>query len=492
MMMKLILYYLLLFGLIECNADISMESKNHLKQGERYIILSLDRLGLANRLRSMADWYQIASLSGRKLVVSWVPSYDCNSSFDSLFKINENMLPPGLQVLSKPLSSSASGVQAALEVSRHDALELGLSFHALYYKEHVAVDSITEEFASSAIGDDGGESQGQGMYAPNFNTFIANRETFVKGKDVIFTNYDGILVFPGIPCQHYFSSKSSFYQELHPLSDIQKAVDDIYSTYFSHKLMIGVHIRMHVDGFDWAVVPPGGNNPPPDSNDNSSPSSSAQRFGVGANVKEFASIMYDIENKFKSTFAKDDLALPKFEVGNKVTDGDLLSPIRFFIASNSDNIKDQILSQFPDAMALTGPVSRDLPDGVQFALIEWLLLSRSQLVLHTYGSSFAEEAAAVRAVPLVGIWEGYPILHHYIPLPFCGHQQYMRAYAKQGWHGSFTEPGSKNSKKADDGRAVSSVSFVVIDCVNHLTDWGINGLLCFGSDEQAKVALEDA
>ena len=66
MMMKLILYYLLLFGLIECNADISMESKNHLKQGERYIILSLDRLGLANRLRSMADWYQIASLSGRK------------------------------------------------------------------------------------------------------------------------------------------------------------------------------------------------------------------------------------------------------------------------------------------------------------------------------------------------------------------------------------------------------------------------------------------
>ena len=42
-----------------------------------------------------------------------------------------------------------------------------------------------------------------------------------------------------------------------------------------------------------------------------------------------------------------------------------------------------------------GEYDRSSGEGIYFALIEWLLLARSSLILNTYGSSFAVEAAAV-------------------------------------------------------------------------------------------------
>ena len=51
----------------------------------KYILIRLHRLGLANRLRAIADWYQIAVSSHRHLLVSWLPTYDCNATFIELF-----------------------------------------------------------------------------------------------------------------------------------------------------------------------------------------------------------------------------------------------------------------------------------------------------------------------------------------------------------------------------------------------------------------------
>ena len=53
---------------------------------KRYIILRLHRLGLANRIRSMADWYQIVGQFERHLLVSWLPTPDCNVSFTDMFE----------------------------------------------------------------------------------------------------------------------------------------------------------------------------------------------------------------------------------------------------------------------------------------------------------------------------------------------------------------------------------------------------------------------
>ena len=53
---------------------------------ERVLLLNVKRLGLANRLRTVADWHQIAALTNRTLLLSWVPTFDCNAKFDQLFE----------------------------------------------------------------------------------------------------------------------------------------------------------------------------------------------------------------------------------------------------------------------------------------------------------------------------------------------------------------------------------------------------------------------
>lgn len=52
-------------------------------------------------------------------------------------------------------------------------------------------------------------------------------------------------------------------------------------------------------------------------------------------------------------------------------------------------------------LVTAGAAHMDGSAGVQLALIEWLILSRTDLVLNPYFSSFAEEAAMVNLVPHV-------------------------------------------------------------------------------------------
>ena len=62
---------------------------------KRYLIILISRLGLANRLRSIADWHQIALLSGRSLLVAWQANAVCNALFTDLFE----SVPKGIRIL---------------------------------------------------------------------------------------------------------------------------------------------------------------------------------------------------------------------------------------------------------------------------------------------------------------------------------------------------------------------------------------------------------
>jgi len=123
---------------------------------------------------------------------------------------------------------------------------------------------------------------------------------------------------------------------------------------------------------------------------------------------------------------------------------------RFFVASNSDAHKQQFLAAFPDAVSISGDYSRSSADGMVFALIEWLLLSESALVLNTYGSTFAVEAAQRHMRPLVGIWNGHLIHHQSVYLPFCGHMLYAQAFTPSSSIRKFTY-----SEGTIDNRSVS-------------------------------------
>ena len=53
---------------------------------EKFLVLQISRLGFANRLRTLADWYAIAKSYNRTLLVNWIASPDCSASFTDLFE----------------------------------------------------------------------------------------------------------------------------------------------------------------------------------------------------------------------------------------------------------------------------------------------------------------------------------------------------------------------------------------------------------------------
>ena len=111
---------------------------------EKYIVLVIDRLGLANRLRILADWYHIAVLTNRILLVSWKPTLDCNAKFTDLFDAG----PEYLRVL--PISMTLLEVESFVQ-------EAHLSFYnlvCLYVSDNCPIEIlhyVTSSFRTNTM-----------------------------------------------------------------------------------------------------------------------------------------------------------------------------------------------------------------------------------------------------------------------------------------------------------------------------------------------------
>lgn len=389
---------LLWFALIALQGCISLPEHwtNHFTTigNSQQIIVHFSRLGLANRLRTIADWYNISIRSQRSLVVLWEVTRDCQSKFSDLFVSG----PPGLTVLDN--DAVAANIE---DIAQHIAMA-GIQYTRLDQEDDV--------------------------WAAGMSGFVLGHHILQSEVQVLLTEYDGILTAEGVDCQTYLSEHGMFLQQLQPNAEALSFSEDIYNTYFANSVMVGVHYRAHDPTQDWAVVPPllG------DTTD--------KVFGQGATVQDFVTQMHII------VASRQDLT--SVQSGRKV---------RFFIASNSDAAKKELATDFPDAIFLGGEHRRDSAQGMQLALVEWLLLSRAALLLHTYGSTFAEQAALrgslVPSPPptgpglahgsnpqhyqpaIVGIWEGRLLAHTNPRLPFCGSQQYARAYSDGRKYGRY-------------------------------------------------------
>jgi hypothetical protein len=188
---------------------------------KRYIVLHLNSLGFANRIRTVADFYTIAVYSGRTLLLSWQPSIDCNTSFTDLFIAG----PEYLKVL--PTHLPHDDVAARKHVQDKATLN-GLTF----------ADFDAHSKASSGSGDD--------------SRYFASPSLFDTDINVIFTNYWGSTALRHLPCQHFIISKSKFYKSLVPVPEVASVVASVKQK-FEGKIMIGVHIRGFDQKFDWAV-----------------------------------------------------------------------------------------------------------------------------------------------------------------------------------------------------------------------------------------------
>jgi hypothetical protein len=376
---------------------------------ERYIIVLVARLGLANRLRSLADWYQVAVISNRTLLVAWQATHDCNALFTDLFESG----PERLKILPFPVSS--------------------INKEAISFFEESARSQNVTSFTLNETN----------MWADKHKSFVAKRNVFMSDTQAIITVYDGLITLDSMKCQQYLIARSTFYRSLVPIEDVRDTINQVKKERFEGKVMIGLHYRSHDKNYDWNVVPPlGGSN-------------AAAPFGEGATLKDFEVRMRGILNAFTSVDS---------ETGLSITNA------RFYIASNSNEAKNHFLSIFSETITLFGEYNRGTYKDIFFALVEWLILAECNLVLNTYGSSYAEEAAQMHRVPLVSIWNGVSILHNDLSMPLCGHTLYAKEYSDKTVDSSYTE-------ETIDKRTIQSKS-IRMDRCDHLKEWGLEEVYC--------------
>lgn len=159
--------------------------------------------------------------------------------------------------------------------------------------------------------------------------FILADHYVLSDVQVILTYYDGVVALEGTPCLYYLEKRSLFYSKLSPSKDARDLVNEIIRNYFDDRIIIGIHFRAHDPRIDWEVVPPLGG---------VGGGKAAMRFGEGATIEDFIRTMQLIDAKFSTPDSR----------------GVIYRRHRFFIASNSDDVKQEFLRHFPDSVTLSG------------------------------------------------------------------------------------------------------------------------------------------
>ena len=149
----------------------------------------------------------------------------------------------------------------------------------------------------------------------------------------------------------YEEAKSLFYRNLRPVDTVQKTISDIRKRYFDGHDVIGVHIRRkdHLNFLkkDHRLVCP---------------------------TKLFVEAMENILHANPET--------------------------KFFLATDDEEEEKLIRRLFPDAVIVyeKGGSGRNTTKGMQDALVDWVLLSKTSRIIASYASSFSQEAGVVNRI----------------------------------------------------------------------------------------------
>lgn len=145
--------------------------------------------------------------------------------------------------------------------------------------------------------------------------------------------------------------KSLFYKSLNPVSAVQKTVNAVHEQYFKNNDVIGIHIRRN-DYFSYLRQDP----------------------------KEVAPTELFIRKMMHI-----------LKVNPKA---------RFFLATDDKDEEQIIKSRLQGAVIVheKNAVSRLTKNGMQDALVDWLLLSSTSKIIGSYRSSFNEEASIVHMI----------------------------------------------------------------------------------------------
>ena len=318
-----------------------------------FLILPVDSLGLANRLRIISGFYSIATVEKYTLIVIWIPSDDCTTDFYSIFT---GFAQSNIALISYPYLPPKSLV-AELDIVLRN-----------YLKSYSSMKSLSF-----------------GILFPT--QYVVHLSDDKRRIILVYTR--GSHSPAALSCDEHLFTKSLFYQGLVLAPPVQSIVDEIKFKHFAgSKLLIGVHIRAFDAQFDWSVATP-------------------------ALTSEEAKKLHPI---------RFDEASPLWAFVSAMESILKIRPAaRFFICSNSYEVKQLLLAHFGSAHILTlidaadpgqgqedgqGKLlwsDRTSERGMQLAAAEFVLLGSTVGILHTRGSSFAREAAAMRTIPVIDV-----------------------------------------------------------------------------------------
>lgn len=170
----------------------------------------------------------------------------------------------------------------------------------------------------------------------------------------------------------YLSRKHAFYRKLKFISPIEKEVERYQNSRTTKTTRIGVHFRDYVAAYDQA---------------------DGRMFSQDSPFPKFTEIVERLLNSSRGTSAS----------------------IELYVTSNSEEILNRFREQYGGRATVinyTTPEGRDLSRdttwGVQQAIIEMLLLSRCDILVGTYYSSFSDEACFFQMVPKICITAKVP------------------------------------------------------------------------------------
>mmetsp|Transcript_24691 Transcript_24691/g.36396 ORF Transcript_24691/g.36396 Transcript_24691/m.36396 type:complete len:477 (-) Transcript_24691:265-1695(-) len=417
---------------------------------EMYVVIPVDVLGLANRLRIMASAYSISQTMSRKLIIIWTASYECNAEFSDLFEVD----------------SEASGVRVVSYDSNtqltNDKLISDFRNISHIFKREIAVKFPKEFFVNTS-----------------FNT-RSNGSGEQKSPWIILLRTAGSHAPIDMTCDDYMDHKSAFYRSLVPIKMVKSMVTELLNLLRDGNEdgpLVGVHVRAYDAAYDWAVVTPAM------CSSDEKCIARALRFDESTPLAVVISSMQEIQEKHPS--------------------------VRFFLASNSEPAKRAVVSHFSPGRVLAMEVvtelasRRDLADAVRLALVDLIVLGNCDLILHSRGSSFAQEAAYMHhssPPPVVDLsvvnWGGEEIgigvLTVYKMLPFCGLHDYLNAASRESANDKarsllcYSESDSADS----NGRVVCSYKTEVSLCEGARRKWGLRALYCVQEQNRNGAVVE--
>jgi hypothetical protein len=311
--------------------------------GSNTIVIPVNVLGFANRLRIIASAYSIAVKTLKRLVVVWQPNEDCMALLSDLYSLGEEVQ----FVMVEGPSDNRAFVQYVRTSIHSIASEKGLSV-----KERYLQNFLYQQDAADDV------------------VILWTRGTHAHNND----------------CVGYLSDKAYLYQLLQPTAAVASLVNSA-SINLETGLLVGVHVRAFDERYDWPVVSPSLDQNTVDISGATGPQPAvynlqSKRFDQAASLDVFVTIMNDLIVLHPSV--RFFLASNSAEAKQRI--------VQHFGA-------DRILTL--DQNTRLG--ERESVHSIVTAAAEFHLLGMTDVVVHTRGSSFAREAAARTGIPVIDV-----------------------------------------------------------------------------------------